>query len=650
MQMQATGAFLSSGWRKFRAAWARPWLLCYVLLVAIAFQFLLKTWSEVFEIALFVAIVAAFLALKFAADGLRGLLNIATGTWTQRLAALFLVCLMVTFIWGDHSVRSTLALFRLPTYLVIIAMVVDAMRKEDRIPSLAWVALVGITGVFALILVEFYFGSDAVGLECADVENCFREKHSSWHWNGLLNPGEESRQGFTARGGNLNVSLIAEVYGISRLSLFAILAYALGIGLMLISRRFAVKLVAGGLVVVAVFVMLNSGSRSGLIGFAIVSGAFIALSAVSLPQFLVPLLVSIAAVIVAGLLLATILPTGETTLGRVYRMFDRESRVTITGLAAGDERLAASDGPPVVGHRIDGLAAGQEYVARLRAEVTAEGKAVVGYWTEVITVVAQSNGDGRGGCGEGCGSIVLTWYEPDAPAGSIIRYRVALQGKDAAAIRQDLRWWKQWQHHAIVPSLRGQQRQTTVTDKPTSGGAGGNSVTRAAAPDAGRIRNWQLALELFAANPIGGNGYRTFQPEARRAFFDTYPLGVHNGYLKVLSESGLVGALPMLGLFAGAVALMLRLGRGASEKAVLWRNVFLSALAAFLAMNLLDTHSNDRYFWVVLAFAEVAEVWRRQKTARPDPVDETTPAARGRNGLTLKAGVATETVGDENRS
>ena len=627
MQMQATGAFLSSGWRRFRAAWARPWLLCYVLLAAIAFQFLLKTWSEVFEIALFVAIVAAFLALKLAADGPRGLLSIATGTWTQRLAALFLVCLMVTFIWGDHSVRSTLALLRLPTYLVIIAMVIDAMRKEDRIPSLAWVALVGITGVFALILVEFYFGSDAVGLECADVEKCFREKHSSWHWNGLLNRGEESRQGFTARGGNLNASVIAEAYGISRLSLFTILAYALGIGLMLISRRFAFKLVAGGLVVVAVFVMLNSGSRSGLIGFAIVSGAFIALSAVSLPQFLVPLLVSIAAVIVAGLLLSAILPTGETTLGRVYRMFDRESRVTITGLAAGDERLAASDGPLVVGHRIDGLAAGQEYLVRMRAE----GKAGAGYWTEVITVVAQSNGNSRGGCdagAEGCGSLVLTWYEPDAPSSNITHYRVVLRDGDAAT-GQSLKWRTQWQkRYFIVPSLRSQQRQTTA-DKPTGGGAGGNSVTRAAAPDAGRIRNWQLALELFAANPIGGNGYRTFQPEARRAFFDTYPIGVHNGYLKVLSESGLVGALPMLGLFAGAVALMLRLGREASEREVLWRNVFLSVLAAFLALNLLDTHSSDRYFWVVLAFAGVVEVWRRQRTARQARDDAAASPAAG---------------------
>lgn len=73
---------------------ARCWPL-YILAAQTAFQFLLKTWSEVLEIALFVAIVGAYLALKFAAAGPRGLLSIAAGTWTQRLAALFLVCLMV---------------------------------------------------------------------------------------------------------------------------------------------------------------------------------------------------------------------------------------------------------------------------------------------------------------------------------------------------------------------------------------------------------------------------------------------------------------------------------------------------------------------------------------------------------------------------
>ena len=110
-------------------------LLVYVLAAQTAFQFLLKTWSEVLEITLFMAIVGAYLAVRLAAEGVRGLVDIAGGLWTQRLAALFLVCLMVTFIWGDHSVRSALALLRLPTYLVIIAMVVDAMRRVDGADS-----------------------------------------------------------------------------------------------------------------------------------------------------------------------------------------------------------------------------------------------------------------------------------------------------------------------------------------------------------------------------------------------------------------------------------------------------------------------------------------------------------------------------------
>ena len=624
--------------------------LAYALAAQTAFQFLLKTWSEVLEIALFAAIVGAYLAVRFAGGGVRGLVDLADGSWTQRLAALFLLCLMVTFIWGDHSVRSALALLRLPTYLVIIAMVVDALRQEARVPALAWVILGSITPVFALILVEFYFGNAAVGLECADVAQCAAHEPADWSWTGLLYLLPEGWAYGAGRAWievNLNVSIIAKAYGLSRLALFATLGYALGIGLILTSRGQWPKLLAGGLVAVAVFTMLLSGSRSGVIGMAMASGVFIVLVAVSLRSLLLPIAGAMAVFIAAGGLLLAVLPAGETTLGRVSRMFEREPRLAVNGLAAGEERLVAGDdsgasasaAATVVGHRFGGLAAGQEYLVRLRA-LGEQGRR--GEWTDPIAVVAQNDGavagDGECGAGRaGCGSFVLTWYEPEDPEGSVIGYWVALRGRDAAAGPSD--WWSNpWQRSEIVPALRGRQQQTAAAaamadDK-------GYSVARVVTPDAGRIRNWQLALDLFAANPAGGNGYRTFQPEARQAFFDTNPVGVHNGYLEVLSESGLLGGLPMLGLFAGAVALMLRLGRGASERAVLWRNVFLSVLAAFLALNLLDTHSSDRYFWVVLAFAGVAEVWRRQRAA----------AAKGDESAAPAAGTGTGTGGDANRS
>ena len=136
-------------------------------------------------------------------------------------------------------------------------------------------------------------------------------------------------------------------------------------------------------------------------------------------------------------------------------------------------------------------------------------------------------------------------------------------------------------------------------------------------PHDGRIRNWKLALELFVDSPVGGNGFRTFQSEVRARFPDAKTVSVHSGYLKVLSESGLMAFFPFLAVMVYSLWMMWRLAPGASAEATLWRNAFLSVYAVLLAINLVDTHSSDRYFWVVLSFAAVAEVWKRQRDSRP---------------------------------
>ena len=317
MTTRLRGNFIQSTRGKLQSARLLPWMLCYVLLVETAFQFLLKTWSEVLEIVLFVAILAVFLVLKLAAEGPRGLLGILTDTWTQRLAALFVLALMLSFLWGDHSNRSIFALLRLPTYLVIIAMVVDAVLEEKRIPSFAWTILGVIALIFMLTLVEFYFGSDALGLECADVEKCVKYKDEGWHWEGLLDSSTDI-EAFSASGGNLTASVVADAYGISRLGLFAILAYALGIGLIITSRRWSSRLIAGGLLAIIVFGVFVSGSRSAALAIPVVLMAFIALSAVSLPRILAPLAVSGIAVVAAAFLLLQVLPTGATVFDRIF--------------------------------------------------------------------------------------------------------------------------------------------------------------------------------------------------------------------------------------------------------------------------------------------------------------------------------------------
>ena len=110
-----------------------------------------------------------------------------------------------------------------------------------------------------------------------------------------------------------------------------------------------------------------------------------------------------------------------------------------------------------------------------------------GEWTAPIAAAAYNDGNSRGECvagNEDCGSLVLTWYEPDDPIDSVTGYWVALRGEDTATW-QNIGRWRHWHDHNIVPSLRGQQRQTALADKPTAdaatGGDNGNSVTRVGA-------------------------------------------------------------------------------------------------------------------------------------------------------------------------
>ena len=113
--------------------------------------------------------------------------------------------------------------------------------------------------------------------------------------------------------------------------------------------------------------------------------------------------------------------------------------------------------------------------------------------------------------------------------------------------------------------------------------------------DSDRLKLWELGLDYFFANPVGGRGFRTME------------VPLHNGYLEVLAETGLLGLLPFLALLAYALAVMLRSTLGPFVAATLWKITFLSMFIVMLAVNLVDTYLWDRYFWVVLAFAAVLE-------------------------------------------
>ena len=79
----------------------------------------------------------------------------------------------------------------------------------------------------------------------------------------------------------------------------------------------------------------------------------------------------------------------------------------------------------------------------------------------------------------------------------------------------------------------------------------------------------------------------------------------------MLAEAGLLGALPFLALLATAAALTLTAIPPLSESAATWRVVFAVALVGILTINLVDTHTEDRYFWIVLGLVAALENWRR---------------------------------------
>ena len=722
--------FIQSTREKCRRARLLPWLLCYVLLVEIAFQFLLKTWSEVLEILLFAAILAVFLALKFVAEGPRGWLRILTDTWTQRLAALFILGIMISFLWGDHSTRSILAFLRLPTYLVIIAMVVETLREEKRIPSFAWTILVGITLVFMLVLVEFYFGSDAVGLKCTDVPRCEHYKMDGWHWEGLLDRSTDIEV-FTRHGGNLNASVIAEAYGLSRLGLFSILAYALGIGLIITSGRWHSRLIAGSLLAVVAFGIFISGSRSGTLALPIVLAAFLALSAVSLPRSVVRLTVAGVAVLAAGFLMLLVLPTGFTTFDRISQ--EEAPKYEIGEAAVRGEAAEQRVGTPVIAYLVqDELHLADDdpvqpwYWQRANAQPDDANAPDEATWTQVKgapTGEYNATGDDRGKFlrsyvyYEKNGSL----YRAETPAIGPIQEELvavaelpavepveeevpAVESADAElptvepveaeppavesaeeelpagesteeelptgepeeeelpaveSVEEELPAVESVEEELPAaepveeepPAVESAEEEPPAVEpaeeelpavEPTEEELPAVEPTEEELPavevnltlDQPRISNWMLALELFTDNPVGGSGFRTFQPEALDRFrgaidVAVHDVGVHNGYLQVLSESGLIGTLPLLAVLAWSLWMMWRLAPGASTDAILWRNAFLSAFVAFLAMNVVDTHTEDRFFWTVLAFAAVVEVWNRQRNSEPEQQPEDKPAEPG---------------------
>lgn len=160
----------------------------------------------------------------------------------------------------------------------------------------------------------------------------------------------------------------------------------------------------------------------------------------------------------------------------------------------------------------------------------------------------------------------------------------------------------------------------------------------------GRSELWTVAWQMWQDHPVVGVGFQGFVDHAAgyarelgplefSEFLAEEPKFVHNSYLELLAEAGVVG----LALFVGVVVACVRRcrsavlsfeERGDEEMATLARSV-IAAIVALLAAGFFISGSTDRRLWVLLALgpamaacaagAERVRLVRERRGARLSP-------------------------------
>lgn len=120
---------------------------------------------------------------------------------------------------------------------------------------------------------------------------------------------------------------------------------------------------------------------------------------------------------------------------------------------------------------------------------------------------------------------------------------------------------------------------------------------------AGRTAIWRMCWTMFQERPLFGygavNNLFTLGIHMNYAFRDT-----HNFFFAVLTEVGLVGALPLIGAIAHAAWLAWRYGGRTGD------GLPFALMAALVTLVLSSTAYHDKIFWVVLAAAVACGVVR----------------------------------------
>ncbi|ERI90754.1 O-antigen polymerase [Clostridiales bacterium oral taxon 876 str. F0540] len=133
----------------------------------------------------------------------------------------------------------------------------------------------------------------------------------------------------------------------------------------------------------------------------------------------------------------------------------------------------------------------------------------------------------------------------------------------------------------------------------------------------GRIQLWQLALIIIKEHPFKGIGNGNYQ-KMYSYYTAKYPelnynhhteFTVHNNYLKVQSELGILGTIGFLGMIISAVVRIKKLiAMDLEKKYVSFFKGFLASLIAFAFINLSDDFflvpKIASYFWIIIAVGE----------------------------------------------
>jgi len=133
----------------------------------------------------------------------------------------------------------------------------------------------------------------------------------------------------------------------------------------------------------------------------------------------------------------------------------------------------------------------------------------------------------------------------------------------------------------------------------------------------GRSELWGVAVQMWQDNPVAGVGLQAFVDNADgyvrelgslefAEFLTEQPKVVHNTYLELLAETGLVGLILFVAVIAGTLRAAWRAAAlfeliGDRAMATLAKSV-IAATAAMLASTAFVSGGIDRRFWVLVAF------------------------------------------------